>query len=178
MPGDNGAPPISPVPAVAGPGSASKLAGEPLARACARYADDKKAADIAVLDVRGLASFTDYLVVCGATSEPHLKAVASGIADALRSDHGIKPYRSDGLPASAWLVLDFVDVVVHIFREDTRAFYGLEDLWNDAARLHWEGRTPAGDGAPSEASNDGRQAASKEPPAPRRPRESSEGARS
>ncbi len=112
--------------------------GAGLASLCATYADDKKAEDIAVLDVRGIASFADFLVVCAGTSEPHLKAIASGIEESLRKDYGVRPYKSDGIPSSQWIVLDYVDVVVHVFRTESRSFYGIEDLWSDADRVDWQ----------------------------------------
>jgi ribosome-associated protein len=120
------------------PGVIVPSSGAGLASLCAKFADDKKAVVINVLDVRGIASFADYLVVCAGTSDPHLKAIASGIEDSLRKDFGLRAYRSDGIPASQWIVLDFVDVVVHVFREETRLFYGIEDLWSDAAKVDWE----------------------------------------
>jgi ribosome-associated protein len=112
--------------------------GAGLASLCATYADDKKAEDIVVLDVRGIASFADFLVVCAGTSEPHLKAIAGGIEESLRKDYGLRPYKSDGIPASQWIVLDYVDVVVHVFRTESRSFYAIEDLWSDAGRVEWQ----------------------------------------
>ncbi len=91
-----------------------------------------------MLDVRGIASFADFLVVCAGTSEPHLKAIANGIEESLRKDFGVRPYKSDGIPASQWIVLDYVDVVVHVFRTESRSFYGVEDLWSDADRVDWQ----------------------------------------
>jgi ribosome-associated protein len=74
-------------------------------------------------------------VVCSGTSEPHLKAIASEIQERLKKEHGIRPYAVDGFPMSQWVVLDYTNVVVHIFHTQKRAFYGLEDLWGDARRL-------------------------------------------
>jgi ribosome-associated protein len=77
-------------------------------------------------------------VICSATSEPQLKAIANEIETHLREDHVIRAVAIDGFPASQWIVLDYLQVVVHIFHRDKRAFYSLEDLWGDAARVDWE----------------------------------------
>ena len=108
---------------------------EHLAQLCAAFAADKKAEDIVALDMRGLASFTDFFLICSGNSEPHLKAIVGEIGDRLRKEHGVRPRRVDGFPQSQWLVVDFADVVVHIFHAEKRAFYSLEDLWSDAPRL-------------------------------------------
>ena len=91
-----------------------------------------------VLDLRGISTFTDFFVICSATSEPHLKAIAGEIETRLREDHGIRAVAIDGFPASQWIVLDYLQVVVHVFHQDKRAFYSLEDLWGDASRVEWE----------------------------------------
>jgi ribosome-associated protein len=96
-----------------------------------------------VLDLRGISTFTDFFVICSATSEPQLKAIAGEIEAQLKEDHGIRAVAVDGFPASQWIVLDYLQVVVHIFHRDKRAFYSLEDLWGDAPRLEWERATPA-----------------------------------
>lgn len=110
-------------------------ASEALARAIAALADDKKAEDIAVLDVRQLSTFTDFLIVAGGNSEPHLKALASGIRQGMRENHGIRAHSEDGGASSQWIVLDYIDVVIHLFAADKRSYYGIEDLWGDAPRL-------------------------------------------
>ncbi len=91
-----------------------------------------------MLDLRGISSFTDFFVICSATSEPHLKAIAGEIENRLKEDHSIKAVAVDGFPASQWIVLDYLQVVVHVFHRDKREFYMLEDLWGDATRLQWE----------------------------------------
>ena len=100
---------------------------------------DKKAEDLAILDLRGISNFTDFFVICSGTSEPHLKAIASGIEDGLKLDDKVSPNAVDGYPMSQWIVIDYADVVVHVFHEQKRAFYSLEDLWSDAPRLKVEG---------------------------------------
>ena len=74
-------------------------------------------------------------MICSATSEPHLKAIAGELTDRLRKEHGIRPNAVDGLPASHWIIADFRDVLVHIFHDEKRAYYSLEDLWSDVPRL-------------------------------------------
>jgi ribosome-associated protein len=108
---------------------------ERLALLCAEYAADKKAEDIVVLDMRGVSSFADYFVICSGTSEPHLKAIAGEIQSQLRDEHQIRAQNVDGYPMSQWIVLDYYDVLVHIFHREKRAFYSLEDLWSDAVRV-------------------------------------------
>ena len=91
-----------------------------------------------MLDLRAISTFTDFFVICSATSEPQLKAIANEIETRLREDHSIRPVAIDGFPASQWIVLDYLQVVVHVFYRDKRSFYSLEDLWGDAPRLEWE----------------------------------------
>jgi ribosome-associated protein len=91
-----------------------------------------------VLDLRSISTFTDFFVICSATSEPQLKAIANEIETRLREDHAIRPVAIDGFPASQWIVLDYLQVVVHVFHRDKREFYSLEDLWSDAPLLDWE----------------------------------------
>ena len=82
-------------------------------------------------------------MICSATSEPHLKAISGEIETRLKEDHGIRAVAIDGFPASHWIVLDYLQVVVHIFHRDKRAFYSLEDLWGDAPQIEWESAATA-----------------------------------
>lgn len=91
-------------------------------------ASDKKAQDILLLDVHDVAGFTDYFVICSGASERQIRAIADGIDEAL-ADRGVEPYKREGTPADGWVLLDYSDVVVHIFAPEQRAFYGLEKLW-------------------------------------------------
>jgi ribosome-associated protein len=91
-----------------------------------------------VLDLRGISTFTDFFVICSATSEPQLKAIANEIETRLKQEHRVGPVAIDGFPASQWIVLDYLQVVIHIFHREKRAFYSLEDLWGDAPRVEWE----------------------------------------
>lgn len=81
-------------------------------------------------------------MICSGTSEPHLKAIAGEVEVKLKQDHGIRATAIDGFPASQWIVLDYLQVIVHVFHQAKRGFYSLEDLWSDAPRLEWAS-TPA-----------------------------------
>jgi ribosome-associated protein len=113
-----------------------------LAQLCRELADHKKAENIIVLDVRKLSYVTDYFVIVTGTSEPHLRAITDEITDKLRKEHGIRPRAIDGTLHTAWLVLDYFDVIVHIMRHDIRAYYDLEGLWGDAPRVKPRKKTP------------------------------------
>jgi ribosome-associated protein len=106
-----------------------------LAELCRSFADNKKAENIVILDVRDLSSVTDYFVIASGTSEPHLRAIVDEITDRLRDEHDLRPLRKEGSMQGAWVVLDFFDVIVHVMRSDTRVRYDLEGLWGDAARV-------------------------------------------
>ena len=107
------------------------LAGEALAARCAHLAYDSKAEDIVVLDVRGISSFTDFFVIASGRSTRHVQAVAESIENELRSKR-IKTSNAEGLQDGTWVLLDFDDVVVHIFYHEQREFYDLEGLWHEA----------------------------------------------
>ena len=106
-----------------------------LAILCRELADNKKADNIVILEVRELSSVTDYFVICTGTSEPHLRAIVDEITEKLREDHGLRPRAMDGTLQTAWVVLDFFDVIVHVMRAEVRAHYDLEGLWGDAPRV-------------------------------------------
>ena len=106
-----------------------------LALLCRELADNKKAEDIVVLDVRKLSSVTDYFVIAAGSSQPHLRAIVEEISGKLRDEHDLRPSRSEGMSGGNWVVLDFFDVIVHIMRRDARDRYDLESLWGDAARV-------------------------------------------
>jgi len=106
-----------------------------LAQLCREFADNKKAENILILDVRKLSSVTDYFVIASGTSEPHLRAIVEEITSQLREEHGVRARALDGSVHGAWVVLDFFDVIVHVMRADVRERYDLESLWGDAARV-------------------------------------------
>ncbi|HEY5741103.1 MAG TPA: ribosome silencing factor [Terrimicrobiaceae bacterium] len=111
------------------------IEGEVLCRACAAAAADKKAGNIVILDLRGISTFTDYFLICSATSEPQLKAISSAIREQVREAFGRKPFSEDGYPISQWMILDYGEVIIHLFQGEKRAFYALENLWSDAKRI-------------------------------------------
>jgi ribosome-associated protein len=106
-----------------------------LALLCRKMAENKKAENAVILDVRQLSSVTDYFVIVSGTSEPHLRAIADEVTEKLRAEHNLRPRAVDGDGRAAWQVLDYFDVIVHIMRTDARERYDLEGLWGDAPRL-------------------------------------------
>jgi len=108
-----------------------------IATAAAEAARDKQAADVVVLDVASLLTITDYFVICSVASGPQLKAVTEGVEDRIRTGLDRRPVRREGDADGGWLLLDYIDVVVHVFGEDERAYYDLERLWSDAPRPAW-----------------------------------------
>ena len=120
-----------------------------LALLCRELADNKKAEEIVVLDVRKLSSVTDYFVICSGSSEPHLRAIVEEIEDTLRKDYGIRPRAADGATGGGWVVMDFFDVIVHVMHPDVRKKYDLEALWSDAAPVRPPARKRKPKGAAS-----------------------------
>jgi ribosome-associated protein len=96
--------------------------------------EDAKARDIAVLDVRKISDFTDYMVIATGTSNRHVQSTADKIVDALRT-HGVRAVGVEGGKTGDWVLIDFGDVVAHVMREEIRDFYNLEKLWSDARRI-------------------------------------------
>lgn len=111
--------------------------GEELAQACARAALDTKAEELVILDVRGLTTFTEYFVIMNGRSTRHVQALAEAIEGALRSKR-IRTSKAEGLQEGTWVLLDFDDVVVHIFYHEQRSFYNLEGLWSEGKRIEVE----------------------------------------
>jgi len=106
-----------------------------LALLCRELADNKKAEDIVILDVRELSSVTDYFVIASGSSEPHLRAIVDEITEELREGQHLRPKAIDGSFPTSLVVLDYFDVIVHIMRQDVRDRYDLETLWGDAPRV-------------------------------------------
>lgn len=106
-----------------------------LALLCRDLADNKKAEDIVVLDLRKLSTVTDFFVICTGSSEPHLRAIIEEISTTLRDEYEQRPRVIEGGPQSAWIILDYFDVMVHVMRGDARERYDLEGLWGDAPKV-------------------------------------------
>jgi ribosome-associated protein len=130
-----------------------------IARLCAKYADDKKAEDIALLDLRGLSPVTDFFVICTATSNPQMRAVRDEIVEQMRDEHGQKALFLEGAYESQWLIVNYPNVMVHILSPEKREYYALEELWGDAPRL------PFGESQPAPKKTAAKKAATKKAPA-------------
>jgi ribosome-associated protein len=105
-----------------------------LLRACAHAAASKKAERLVGMDMSALEGVADYFLICSGTSEPQVKAIAEAVEDNLRA-MGARPWHVEGREGRRWVLLDYVDVVVHVFHEKTREYYLLERLWGDARRI-------------------------------------------
>ena len=108
------------------------MRSEDLVGEIARYAADKKALDVTELDLRGVLDYTDYFLVCSGNTGRQAKAIHDGILEGLKRDHGTLPRRVEGSSGAGWILMDYLDVVVHIFTAEARAFYRLEELWGEA----------------------------------------------
>jgi ribosome-associated protein len=107
--------------------SPSDLAGE-----ICRYAADKKALEIVEIDLRGVVGYTDYFVICSGNTERQTKAIHDGIHEGCKHEHSLLPRRVEGAGSASWILMDYLDVVVHIFTPATREYYRLEQLWGEA----------------------------------------------
>ncbi|HEY4825536.1 MAG TPA: ribosome silencing factor, partial [Solirubrobacteraceae bacterium] len=105
---------------------------EALAGAVADYAADRKAIDIVQLDLREIIGYTDYFVICTGRTERQTRAIHDGIYEGMKSVHGRLPRRVEGLPGARWVLMDYLDVVVHVFVPEARDYYRLEQLWGEA----------------------------------------------
>ncbi len=106
-----------------------------IARACAAFADEKKAENIRILDLRNLSPVSDYFVLCTAMSAPQLRAVRDNIEDEMKAQHGERPMYLDGDFESQWLIIDYGNVMVHVLTPEKRDYYALEELWGDAPEI-------------------------------------------
>jgi ribosome-associated protein len=104
---------------------------ETLVDEIAELAADKKALDIVVLDLRRVAGFSDFFVICSGGTERQTKAVHDGIHQGLKERHRLLPRRVEGLSEARWILMDYLDVIVHVFTPETRAYYRLEQLWGE-----------------------------------------------
>lgn len=108
------------------PRQAAKLAGE--------SALAKRAEDVLVLDLRNVSAVADYFVICSGTSDVQVKAIADAVVENMK-EHGVIAWHTEGYAARRWVLIDFVDVVVHVFHAKAREYYMLESLWSDAKRI-------------------------------------------
>jgi ribosome-associated protein len=99
-----------------------------------KAAEDKKALDVVVLDLREIAAFTDYFVICSGQSSRQVKAIADNVEEALRKTH-VRPAHIEGYEHADWVLLDYFDFIVHVFNRETRLFYALDRLWGSARRI-------------------------------------------
>lgn len=118
-----------------------------LAKACAKAADEIQAEDIRVWDMRGVSNLTDYMIVCSGSSMPHLRAILRDVSAHVEEWTGSRPANAEGKADTRWVVLDYIDVMVHIMHDELRDYYGLEKLWGDAKEVLWkdEPEAPAAD---------------------------------
>ncbi len=116
---------------------------------CAAYALEKKAFNVRLLKVAGLSSLTDYLLVASGTSDRQVQAVAEAVRLGLKKDHHTQPLAVEGMNEGRWVLIDYGDVMVHVFQEPVRQFYDLDGLWSEAPEVeipeeyHWEKRAEA-----------------------------------
>jgi ribosome-associated protein len=104
---------------------------EELVEAIAGYAGDVKAIDIVALDVRGVLDYADFFVVASGNTERQTKAIHDRVHEGMKKDHGLLPRRVEGTQEGKWILMDYLDAVVHIFTPETREFYALEKLWGE-----------------------------------------------
>jgi ribosome-associated protein len=108
------------------------LEGSELLGEIARLAADKKAIDVVELDLRGVLGYTDYFLICSGNTTRQTKAIHDGILEGLKREHGTVPRRVEGAGRADWILMDYLDVVVHIFTPEARDYYRLEQLWGEA----------------------------------------------
>ena len=119
-----------------------RLPGWERALECTRAALDRKAYDLVVLETGGVSSVADYFIICSGRSDTQVQAIADAIEEHLRGQ-GVRPIAIEGRTRGQWVLLDYGDVVVHVFLEETREYYGLERLWADAPRVDWDSANAA-----------------------------------
>ena len=116
------------------PSTDTELSPPQLAELIAGYASDKKAIDLVELDLRGILGYTDYFVIASGNTDRQAKAIHDGILEGLKKEHALIPRRVEGIREARWILMDYFDVVVHIFTPDTREYYRLEQLWGEAPK--------------------------------------------
>jgi ribosome-associated protein len=108
------------------------ISGEALLAEIVRLAADKKALDIVELDLRGVLDYADFFVVCSGNTTRQTKAIHDGVFEGLKREHAMLPRRVEGASRADWILMDYLDVVVHVFTPEARSFYRLEELWGEA----------------------------------------------
>lgn len=108
------------------------LTPEATVQAVTALAADRKALDIVQLDLRGIIGYTDYFVICTGRTDRQAKAIHDAIHFGMKKEHGLLPRRVEGLREANWILMDYLDVIVHVFTPDTREYYRLEQLWGEA----------------------------------------------
>jgi ribosome-associated protein len=116
------------------------LSGSEIAEIGARAALDIKANNVVVLDLRGLSSVADFFVICSGNSDTHVEGITSNIEEKLHEED-VKLWHREGERKASWILLDYIDVIIHIFTEEARGFYGLERLWGDAPVISYDEET-------------------------------------
>ena len=107
------------------------LTPDELVDAIATYAGDKKAIEVVALKVHEVLDYTDFFLVCSGNTDRQVKAIHDSIYQGMKDDHGLLPRRVEGVQEARWILMDYLDVVVHVFVPETREFYGLERLWGE-----------------------------------------------
>jgi ribosome-associated protein len=120
------------------------LSPEEMIRALARYASDRKALEIVQLDLREMIAYADFFLICSGRSGRQVKAIHDAIHQGMKGQYGLLPERVEGLAQARWVLMDYLDVVVHVFTPDARAYYRLEQLWGEAPMRQLEEPVPAG----------------------------------
>jgi ribosome-associated protein len=108
-----------------------------LARAAAAAASSKKAEDVLVLDLAGLTEATDFFVIASGASDTQVRGIAENVIEEVEQAGGGGPWHVEGMAAGRWILLDYIDFIVHVFHREMREYYQLERLWGDAARVNW-----------------------------------------
>ncbi len=117
------------------------ISGRELAIACAKAAFDIRAEDIRIIDLTGISTVTDFMVICSGNSTPHLKAVIRDVKKTVQQEHAVTPVYSEGNSESRWVIMDYVEVMMHVLDEELRSHYNLEKLWNDGREIVVDGVT-------------------------------------
>lgn len=134
------------MPSIRGRKGRKPLLSKERALLCAAYALEKKAFNVRILKVEGISSLTDYLLLVSGRSDRQVQAVAEAVRLGLKTDHATPPLAVEGMKEGRWVLIDYGDVMVHVFQEPVRDFYDLDGLWSEAAEIaipdeyHWERR--------------------------------------